>query len=151
LFNCLGELPNILQIVNNDTRLTALSMALKAADLTETSEQPGSYTLFAPTDAAFSKLPPEVVERLSDPANKNELIQALAYHAIADKALTSTDLIGLNLPASLQTLSGDFITVTKEGDQVKINDATVIEADILASNGVVHIIDAVLIPTLSKK
>ncbi len=140
-----------MQIVNNDDRLKTLAFALKAAGLDEDAEQDGSITLFAPTDAAFSEVPPETVQFLSDPQNKDELIKVLAYHAIGNKALTSTDLIGLDLPARLQTLSGDFITVTTEDNQVKINDATVVAADILASNGIVHIIDAVLVPSLSKK
>ncbi len=142
---------NIWQIANADDRLKIFAMALAAAGLDEISQQPGSITVFAPSDAAFAKVPPEIVERLSDPQNKDELAQLLAYHAIGDKTLTSTDILKLNLPASLQTLAGTYITVSKQGNQVKINDATVVAVDISASNGVIHIIDAVLMPPSSGK
>lgn len=110
-----------------------------------------SATLFAPSDDAFAKIPQDIIERLSDPQNKNELAELLAYHAVSDQTLTSTDILKMNLPARLQTLSGDYITITKQGDQVKVNDATVITPDIMASNGVIHIIDTVLMPESSRK
>jgi uncharacterized surface protein with fasciclin (FAS1) repeats len=124
-------------------------MALSAAGLDGATQQVGSMTVFAPSDTAFSKVPPEIVQRLSDPQNKNELAGLLTYHAIGNRTLTSTDLIGMNLPARLQTLTGGFITITKQGNQVKINDATVVASDILASNGIIHIIDTVLMPASS--
>jgi len=142
---------NIWQIINKDDRLQILAMALKAAGLEEAIQQVGSITIFAPTDDAFEKVPPEIVERLSDPQNKNELAELLAYHAIVNSVLTSTELLEMDLPAQLATLTGDFITVTKQGDQVKINDATIVTSNILASNGIIHVIDAVLMPKSLKK
>jgi uncharacterized surface protein with fasciclin (FAS1) repeats len=103
--------------------------------------------VFVPIDAAFVEVPPEIVQCLSDPQNKNELAELLAYHAIDDRVLTSTELIGMNVPAHLETITDDFITVTKQGNQVKINDAIVVASDILASNGIIHTIDAVLMTT----
>jgi uncharacterized surface protein with fasciclin (FAS1) repeats len=151
LCNCIGQNPNIWQVVSKDNRLTILALALEAAGLNEASQQAGSITVFAPNDAAFSKVPLEIVQRLSDPQNKNELIELLSYHAIGEKILTSTALTGMNLPARLETITGGFITVTRQGNQIKINNATVIASDILASNGIIHIIDTVLIPpSLSK-
>lgn len=128
-----------------------LSTALKAAGLEEATQQANSITVFAPSDTAFSKVPPEIVQRLSDPQNKNELAELLSYHAIGNRVLTSTELIGMNLPARLETLTGNFITVSKQGNQVKINGATVVASDILASNGIIHIIDTVLMSTSSRK
>jgi uncharacterized surface protein with fasciclin (FAS1) repeats len=121
---------NIWQIVNKDERLKILPTTLKAAGLDEGSQQAGSITVFA----AFGKVPPEIVQRLLDPQNKNELVELLAYHAIGDRVLTSTELIGMNLPARLETLTGDFITVTKQNNQVKINDAIVVASDIMAKD-----------------
>ncbi|CAF2629723.1 unnamed protein product [Rotaria sp. Silwood2] len=138
--------PNIWQIVNKDDRLKILTMALKAAGLEEASQQGTLFTVFAPSDAAFRKVPTDIAERLSDPQNKDELAKLLSYHAVGNRNLTSSELLKMDLPARLETLIGDFITVTKQGDQIKINNATIIESDILASNGVIHIIDSVLMP-----
>jgi uncharacterized surface protein with fasciclin (FAS1) repeats len=151
LFNCLGQLPSIFEIVNKDNRLGTLAMAINLAGLDEASQQPGSITVFAPSNEAFSKVPQESVERLTDPQNKNELAQLLSYHVIGYIAVTSSELSVMSLPVRLQTLTGDFITVSKQGNQLKINDASVVQSDIRASNGIVHIIDTVLIPTSSDK
>ncbi len=126
-------------------------MAINLAGLDEASQQPGSITVFAPSNEAFSKVPQESVERLTDPQNKNELAQLLSYHVIGYIAVTSSELSVMSLPVRLQTLTGDFITVSKQGNQLKINDASVVQSDIRASNGIVHIIDTVLIPTSSDK
>ncbi len=143
--------PNICQIVNNDDRLKTLAIALKATGLDEVGQQASSFTVFAPSDAAFAKVPSEIVQSLSDSQNRDELIEVLTYHAIGDRVLTSSELLKMSLPACLGTLSDDFITVTKQGDQLKINDVTIITSDIMASNGIIHIIDAVLMPpSLSK-
>lgn len=84
------------------------------------------------------------MQYFSDSQNKDQLVELLSYHAIGDKTLTSSDLSKLDLPARLETLIGDFLTVTKQDDQLKINNATIVAADILASNGIIHIIDTVL-------
>ena len=86
------------------------------------------------------------MERLSDPANKNELVQLLFYHVVAGKTLSSTELVSMGLPTRLETLEGDYVTVSKQDDKIKVNNATVIVADVKTSNGIIHIIDSVLIP-----
>jgi len=151
LLICLGQLPSIFEIVNKDNRLGTLAMAINLAGLDEASQQPGSITVFAPSNEAFSKVPQESVERLIDPQNKNELAQLLSYHVVGYIAITSSELSVMSLPVRLQTVTGDFITVSKQGNQLKINDASVVQSDIRASNGIVHIIDTVLIPTSSDK
>ncbi|CAF1201580.1 unnamed protein product [Rotaria sordida] len=139
---------NIWQIVNKDDRLKILAMALKAADLEDAaSQQKPIVTAFAPNDAAFNKVPNDIADRLSDPKNKDELAQLLSYHVIEGRNLTSSELLKMNLPARLQTATGGFITITKQGNEIKINNATIIESDILASNGIIHIIDSVLMPS----
>ncbi len=107
--------------------------------------------MFAPSDEAFAKVPQDVVAHFTDPANKDDLAQLLSYHAVGEKSLTSTDILDMDLPLRLETLSGQYITINKQGNQVKINDATVIAADIEANNGIIHIIDSVLMPEKPSK
>ncbi|CAF3711658.1 unnamed protein product [Rotaria sp. Silwood1] len=106
----------------------------------------GPYTLFAPNDEAFNKVPQEIVDRLSDPKNREELAMVLGYHAVIGRALTAAQIQAMSLPARLETLAGDFVTVTRQNNQIKVNDATVIASDIVASNGIIHVIDKVLMP-----
>ena len=102
----------------------------------------GPLTLFAPTDAAFAALPAGTVESLLKPENKHQLAAILKLHVIAGEKIKSADLAGKMLTA--QTLNG---TIAIDGtDGVKINDATVITADIKASNGIIHVINKVLLP-----
>lgn len=144
------QLPNIIQIVNKDSRFKVLSMALKAAAITEEDDLEGPYTLFAPNDAAFNAVPSDVVQRLSDPKNREELGRVLAYHAVVNQSLPAAQIHAMSLPRRLQTLTGDFVTVSKQNNQIKVNDATVIASDIKASNGIIHVIDKVLIPPPEK-
>lgn len=117
-----------------------------AADITEADDLDGPYTLFAPNDDAFNAVPPEIVEHLSDPKNKEELGRVLAYHAVNNKAWSSADVQTMSLPARLETLTGDYVTVTKQNNKIKVNDAVVIAGDIQAKNGIIHVIDKVLMP-----
>ena len=113
--------------------------AVKAAGLVETLKGDGPFTVFAPTDEAFAKLPEGTVEALL--ADKEKLTAVLTYHVVAGK-VTSKDVAKLD---SAKTLQGQEIAIdTSKG--VKINDATVIAADIMASNGVIHVIDTVILP-----
>ena len=146
LLHCLDQNPSVWDIVNKDSRLTILAAALKAADLEDDSKKLDMSTIFAPTDAAFAKVPQAVAQRLSDPKNKDELARLLVYHVIGDQSLTSGQLLRMNLPTRLETLTGDFVTVAKQGNQIKVNDATVVAADVVASNGIIHLIDTVLSP-----
>ncbi|CAF2692352.1 unnamed protein product [Rotaria sp. Silwood2] len=142
---------SVWQIINNDNRLKRLAMALAVAGYNEGSQRDISMTVFAPNNAAFEKVPTDITQYYSDPANRNELAELLAYHAVTNRSLTSSELLRMDLPARLETLMGGFITVTKQDNKIHINDATVIESDILANNGVIHIIDSVLMPIKSSK
>jgi uncharacterized surface protein with fasciclin (FAS1) repeats len=118
-----------------------LVAAVKAAGLAEALSGPGPFTVFAPTDDAFAKLPPGTVDTLLKPENKEKLKAILLYHVVAGKVL-STDLKA----GSVKTLNGEDVTIDLSGGAPKVNDATVIKADIPASNGVIHVIDTVLLP-----
>ncbi|MBK6571460.1 MAG: fasciclin domain-containing protein [Saprospiraceae bacterium] len=132
-------------IVNSPIHNT-LEAAAGAAGLVPTLQGAGPFTIFAPTDAAFAALPPGTVEALlKDP--QGALTQILLYHAVGAKAL-STDLTNGQL---IKTINGQSVNVTINTDGVFINNAKVIVADVLADNGVVHVIDAVLTPTVSVK
>ncbi|SFL72487.1 Uncaracterized surface protein containing fasciclin (FAS1) repeats [Loktanella salsilacus] len=118
-----------------------LVAAVKAADLVETLKGTGPFTVFAPTDAAFAALPDGTVEDLLKPENKAKLASILTYHVVSGKVM-STDLSDGMTPA---TVNGETVTIHTDGG-VKVNDATVSSADIEADNGVIHVIDAVLMP-----
>jgi len=118
-----------------------LAAALKAAGLVETLKGKGPFTVFAPTDEAFAKLPTGTVESLLKPENKDKLVAILTYHVVAGE-VKAADVIKLK---SAKTVQGQSVTVhTTEG--VKINDAKVVKADIECANGVIHVIDSVLLP-----
>ena len=119
-----------------------LAAALKAADLVETLKGPGPFTVFAPTDEAFAKLPAGTVENLLKPENKAKLTAILTYHVVlgAVKAEQVTKL------DEAKTVNGAMVKVSTEDGKVMINDATVVKADIEASNGVIHVIDKVILP-----
>ncbi len=120
--------------------------ALQAADLVTTLKSNGPFTVFAPTDAAFSKLPPGTVNDLIKPENKEKLTRILKYHVINGLNLTSSQINSMTLPANVQMLEGNNITVSKDGNNLKVNDATVVIADVIATNGIIHAIDTVLMP-----
>jgi len=132
----------IVDIAVADGRFTTLVKAVQAAGLVETLKSEGPFTVFAPTDEAFAKLPKETLESLLKPENKDQLIKVLTYHVVAGKVLAA-DVIGLS---EAQTVAGEPIAIKVEGDKVFINDAQVILTDIEASNGVIHVIDAVILP-----
>ena len=132
---------SIVDIAAGDSRFTTLVAALKAADLVDALSGDGPFTVFAPTDDAFAALPAGTVESLLLPENLTTLQDILKYHVVPAKVL-STDLT-LNQHAT--TLEGSDVTVTSL-DPVKINESEVIQADVMASNGVIHVISAVLMP-----
>ena len=121
-----------------------LVAAVKAAGLVETLKGDGPFTVLAPTDEAFAKLPKGTVESLLKPENKDKLVAILTYHVIPAKAV-STEVVKLD-GKSVKTVQGHTVDVKLDGSDVKLNDAKVIKADIPASNGVIHVIDTVLIP-----
>lgn len=120
---------------------TTLVAAVEAAGLVETLKGPGPFTVFAPTDAAFAALPAGTVEDLLKPENKDKLAAILTYHVVPGKVM-STDLTEGQKAATVQ---GAEVTITLEGG-AKVNGATISQPDVEASNGVIHVIDAVIMP-----
>jgi transforming growth factor-beta-induced protein len=141
-----AELADIVDTALNNGNFKTLVAALTAADLVTALRGAGPFTVFAPTDAAFDKLPAGTVIDLLKPENKAKLTRILQYHVIANRNLTAAAIIALNPPVKLETLSGNEVTVTKDGTNLKVNDATVIIADVFATNGMIHAIDTVLMP-----
>ena len=116
---------------------------MQAAGLVDTLKGPGPFTVFAPTDAAFAALPAGTVETLLKPENKARLVAVLTYHIVPGKIM-SKDLAGkISNP---KTVEGQTLAVDGTGATVKVNQATVTKADIVADNGVIHVIDTVLLP-----
>ena len=122
---------------------TTLAAALTAAGLIETLKGEGPFTVFAPTDAAFAALPAGTVEELLKPENKDKLIAILTYHVVPG-AVMSTDLTEGMMAT---TVNGAQITITLDGG-AKVNGAVISTADIKASNGVIHVIDSVILPPM---
>ena len=119
-----------------------LAKALQAADLVGTLKGKGPYTVFAPTDDAFAKLPQSTLQDLLRPENKAKLRRILTYHVVSGR-VTSAE-VG-KLP-SAKTVSGDTLRIKAERGSVSVNDAKVVQADVPASNGVIHVIDTVILP-----
>jgi uncharacterized surface protein with fasciclin (FAS1) repeats len=132
----------IVSIAAGNKNFTTLVSALKAADLVDTLAGEGPYTVFAPTNAAFAKLPKATLASLLKPENKEQLKKVLTYHVVSG-AVTSKMLKS----GPVATVEGSNVTVKISGKKVMINKANVILADVKASNGVIHAIDTVLIPT----
>ena len=120
-----------------------LVAAVTAAGLVETLKGTGPFTVFAPTDAAFAALPAGTVEMLLKPENKAKLASVLTYHVVPGKVM-SGDLLGKK--ATPKTVEGQTLAIDATGGGVMVNDATVSTADIAATNGVIHVIDKVLMP-----
>ena len=125
-------------------KFKTLVAAAKAAGLVETLKGDGPFTVLAPTDEAFAKLPAGTVETLLKPENKDKLAAILKYHVIASKVLAA-DVVKLD-GKDVKTAEGDTVKVTVDGDTVMINKAKVVKTDILCTNGVIHVIDSVLLP-----
>ncbi len=123
-------------------KFSTLATALTAAGLVETLKGDGPFTVFAPTDEAFAKVPQETLRKLLKPENKDKLTAILTYHVVAGKIL-ARDVVNVNKATTVQ---GQSIKIDAK-DGVKIDGAKVITADIEATNGVIHVIDAVLMPS----
>ena len=119
-----------------------LVAAVKAAGLVDTLKGPGPFTVFAPTDEAFAKLPLGTLESLLKPENKAKLQSILTYHVVAGKVLAK-DVVKLN---SAKTVEGQSVTIKTLNGGVMVDGAHVTKTDIVASNGVIHVIDSVLLP-----
>ena len=125
---------------------TTLAKALQAADLLETLKGNGPFTVFAPTDEAFAKLPKSALDDLLKPENKAKLRRVLTAHVVAGR-VTSSEVVKLK---SAKAVSGDTLAIAANGGKVMVDTATVVKTDITASNGVIHVIDSVLVPTDQK-
>lgn len=134
--------PTIVGIASTNADFETLTAALKAADLVGTLEGEGPFTVFAPTDAAFEKLPAGTLEDLLKPENKDKLTAVLTYHVVPG-AVKAADLARLS---RAKTVNGQDVAISVEGGTVRIDDATLTSADIVASNGVIHVIDRVILP-----
>ena len=119
-----------------------LAAALTAAGLVDTLKGKGPFTVFAPTDDAFAKLPAGTVESLLKPENKAKLVRLLTYHVVAGKVMAA-DVVKVT---SAKAVSGDTITVKVANGGVSVDNAKVVKTDIAASNGVIHVIDSVIMP-----
>ena len=133
---------DIFRTAQSLARLATLIAAFEVAGLRNTLEGAGPFTVFAPTDAAFAKLPNGMLEVLLKPENRAKLLGVLSYHVVAGLVKAENVMT----MASAKTLNGQAVTLSLSGRTFKINDAAVVQPDVAASNGIIHIIDAVLAP-----
>ena len=137
-----SERKTIVEVAVDAGQFTTLAAALEAADLIDTLQGDGPFTVFAPTDDAFAALPAGTVESLLKPENRDQLVAVLTYHVVPGK-VTAADVVTLD---EAKTVNGASIDISTENGSVYINDATVVAADVDASNGVIHVIDTVILP-----
>lgn len=143
-----SEKKDIVDTAKDAGSFTTLVKALEAAGLVDTLKGEGPFTVFAPTDEAFAKLPKGTLEELLKPENKDKLKAILTYHVVSGEVLAK-DVVKLNKAKSVQ---GEDITVKVKDELVMVDNAKVVKTDIKASNGVIHVIDSVIMPpSCSKK
>jgi len=135
------ETGDIVEVASKAGSFKTLVAAVKAAGLVETLKGKGPFTVFAPTDAAFAKLPEGTVAELLKPENKEKLVAILTYHVLPGKVMAA-DVKTMTAKA----VSGKELNIKVEDGKVMVNDATVVKADIAASNGVIHVVDTVILP-----
>lgn len=133
---------DIIATAASNGSFNTLVAAIEAAGLSDTLKGDGPFTVFAPTDAAFAKLPAGTVETLLLPENKDQLIAILTYHVVAGE-VTSAQVVKLN---SATTVNGQAVKIVTKGDMVMVDGATVAAVDVMASNGVIHVLDEVILP-----
>ena len=129
----------IVDVAASNPDFTTLVTAVKAAGLAETLAGPGPFTVFAPTNEAFAKVPKDVLDKLL--ANKEALTKVLTYHVLAGE-VKAADV----MPGDVRSVEGSTATIADAGGQLKVNDATIVATDVMASNGVIHVIDSVILP-----
>jgi len=134
---------DIVDIAASNDTFSTLVAAVKAADLVSTLKSDGPFTVFAPTNEAFAKLPAGTVENLLKPENKDQLIAILTYHVVPGKVYAK-QVVNIDSATSVQ---GAAIDITAMNGKVMVDNANVIKTDIKASNGVIHVIDQVILPT----
>ncbi len=133
---------DIVDVAVGNGSFNTLVAAVKAGGLVDTLKGEGPFTVFAPTDEAFAKLPDGTVDMLLKPENKDKLVAVLTYHVVAGKVMAA-DVMKIDKATTIQ---GQNVMVSVKGGTVMINNAKVIAADVEASNGVIHVIDTVLLP-----
>lgn len=121
---------------------STLAAALQAGDLVGTLKSDGPFTVFAPTDEAFAKLPEGTIDTLLKPENKDKLVEILTYHVVPGK-VTASQVVNIN---SAEAVNGMALSIKVDEGSVFVNDAQVIATDVMASNGVIHVVDTVIIP-----
>lgn len=137
-----GMKKDIVDVAVENGSFTTLVAAVQAAGLVETLKGDGPFTVLAPTDDAFAKLPEGTVEMLLKPENKDKLVSILTYHVIPAKAMAA-DVVKMDKATTVQ---GQDVMIKVMGDKVMVNNASVIMTDVKASNGVIHVIDTVIMP-----
>lgn len=142
VINAAAEDKDIIDTAVTAGSFTTLATALQAADLIDALKGRGPFTVFAPTDDAFKKLPSGTLESLLKPENKEKLRAILTYHVVSGR-VTAAQVMKLS---SARTLNGQDVTINAHGGTVMVNNAKVVTADVAASNGVIHVIDTVLLP-----
>ena len=138
----MGDHKDIVDTAASNPMFSTLVAAVKAGGLVDTLKGDGPFAVFAPTNDAFAALPAGTLEMLLKPENKDTLVQILTYHVVAGK-VAAKDVVSLS---SATTVEGSDVTVDSGMGKVKINNANVVKADVMAENGVIHVIDAVLLP-----
>ncbi len=133
---------SIAEVAAGNEDFSTLVAAIKAAELGDTLSSDGPFTVFAPTNAAFEALPEGALEDLLKPENSAKLVSILTYHVVPG-TVKAADVVGLE---SAKSVEGSEIAITVEGDVVKVDDAKVVTTDIICKNGVIHVIDAVIMP-----
>jgi uncharacterized surface protein with fasciclin (FAS1) repeats len=136
-----AEAKDLVAVASGNGSFKTLVAAVKAAGLVETLQGPGPFTVFAPTDEAFAKLPKGTVEDLLKPENKEKLIAILTYHVVAGKVM-SADVKTMKA----KTVNGQSLDLKVTDGAVTVDNANVVKADVAASNGVIHVIDNVVLP-----
>jgi len=136
-----NETGDIVAVASGAGSFNTLVAAVKAAGLVETLQGTGPFTVFAPTDAAFAKLPKGTVEELLKPENKEKLIAILTYHVVAGKVMASEVKT-----MEAKTVNGKDLAINVTGGKVTVDGANVVKTDVMASNGVIHVIDTVVLP-----
>jgi len=137
-----GKSADIVDTAVSAGDFNTLVAAVQAADLVNTLKGEGPFTVFAPTDEAFAKLPPGTVEALLKPENKDKLQAILLYHVVPGKVMAA-EVVGMN---SAKTAGGQSVSISQKDGGVYVDNAEVIKADIVCSNGVIHVIDSVIMP-----
>ncbi|HEY9877836.1 MAG TPA: fasciclin domain-containing protein [Leptolyngbyaceae cyanobacterium] len=136
-----GPTRTIAEVAAFDNSLSSFNAALETAEMKEALSGPGPYTVFAPSNAAFEAIPITTRERLLSPENRSTLVQVLSYHVIPQALPASQIKAG-----SINSLSGQPLAIKVQGNQVTVNNTRVIQSDIQASNGVIHMVDQVILP-----